>query len=163
MGKYGTNTVCDDVRYCTNADRRLPPPSCFGEDTIQRQLDYILDCPCPVPKKQLQVSRVYQRLHTTFLPALLYVPAYYYPIHTPCVSRCPDYAGTCTHCADDQEPPECELYKKAGQAEHLDKKLTSSSKLSKEPEKQVEPQPRPRDNWKCDFCGPECFCSGLQN
>lgn len=149
---------CCGKPQCT-PNTRLPLPLCFSEASIQRQLGHLLS-PCTSRGRD-------QPIHTALVPALLYVPAFYVPISSACVS-CESSRG---HRRADSAVVVNEDSRSCGKKD-VECKVApwfeSAARQFADVQGQVRVQSerakmdsRARLEWECDFCGLECFCEGL--
>ena len=142
-------------KTCCNTDTSLPLPVCFSEESIQRQLGYLLSPRFPALNLRCQP------VHTALVPALLYVPANYVPVCTPFVTSSPvnEHKRADSACAVYDDSVFSSKQSVRGQTAPWFESATAQA-LDKEKER-AKPHPRGRDQWDCDFCGLECLCEGL--
>lgn len=166
---------------CCSPDTVLPLPVCFSEESIQRQLGYLLN-PCPSLRLRTDAPCApkarhtrCQPVHTAFVPALLYVPAYYIPTFIPClisdascdrkradsaVAVSPDIKpSTAKIQISDVDSESCGV--EVGEGRRAPSFESAASQFSERLGERAKPWPRGRDDWECDFCGAECFCDGF--
>lgn len=166
---------------CCSLDTVLPLPVCFSEQSIQRQLGYLLD-PCPslrlhtdarcAPKAR---HKRCQPVHTAFVPALLYVPADYIPTPIPCLisdSSCDrKRTDSAVAVSPDMKPSTAKIQFSDVDSESCTVEVgkdrrapwfeSAASQFCERLAERVKPWQRRRDGWECDFCGVECFCAGF--
>ena len=143
-------------RTCCNTDATLPLPVCFSEESIQRQLGYLFAPPYPSRSSRCQLP-----VHTALVPALLYLPAVYLPISTPCIND----GASSQHkrvdsaiAVDDDSESHSKENARCQTAPWFESATAQFLEREKE---RAQSYPRGRDEWDCVFCGLECFCQSL--
>lgn len=145
---------CPDqhVTTCCSTDTTLPLPVYFSEDSIKRQLSCL-----PTPRFP-SLNLLCQPVHPALMPALLYVPAYYTTISTPCVNGIVNSGHKRVDSAvvvDDDSKTHSKDALKSQTAPWFES--ATAQVLDREKER-TRVYSRGRDEWDCDFCGLECFC-----
>ncbi|KAH6616496.1 hypothetical protein C7974DRAFT_474962 [Boeremia exigua] len=168
--------------YSTTATP-FPPPASFTSEHIRH-----LTCPSTSPYSQPPPQRAephtYRPVHTALVPALLFVPAYYVPAHTPCdccksegegedvetpaASSASD-SGSETGAVLDVET--AEMYvggvldsdSASSETGEYTPWFRSAAEQFKESVGEVDGERwRGRDGWECDFCGATENATGVK-